>query len=235
MVIVVALILLIPVSASSDLIKQMEFEIKVREIIEEVYEASLKAASVAVKKTSLYARYKTARDKADRANDKYGEEVTRYEKASRAEFVCEMSARSALRDRSVESPKAFLATPFVESYDTYISHICTVTGEEVSLRELRAQTRKAKAEKERALDDYVRLSKVSVDVLSEVVQLTDKFKWKLYWEGIGRKLEEQGVEITVDISRRLRSQQYEFRDRRYRDTICVYLPGEECTGEESRK
>ena len=76
MVVVAALVLLIPVSASPDLIKQMEFEIKVREIIEEVYEASLKAASVAVKKTSLYARYRKARDKADRANDKYGEEVT---------------------------------------------------------------------------------------------------------------------------------------------------------------
>ena len=50
MVIVAALVLLIPVSASSDLIKQMEFEIKIKEIIEEVYEASLKAALVAVKK-----------------------------------------------------------------------------------------------------------------------------------------------------------------------------------------
>ena len=58
-----------------------------------------------------------------------------------------MSARSALRDTSVESPKAFLSTPFAESYNTYISHVCTVTREEVSLGELRAQTRKAKAKK----------------------------------------------------------------------------------------
>ena len=235
MVIVAALVLLIPVSASSDLIKQMEFEIKIKEIIEEVYEASLKAALVAVKKTSLYARYRKARDNADGANDKYGEAVKIYEQASSAEFACEMSARSALRDTSVESPKAFLSTPFAESYNTYISHVCTVTREEVSLGELRAQTRKAKAKKDRALDDYVRLSTVSAHVLSEVVQLTDKFKWKLYWEGIGKKLKEQGVEITVDISRRLRNQQYKFREQRYRDTICVYLPGEDCAGGESRR
>ena len=157
MVIVAALFLLIPVSASSDLIKQMEFEIKIREIVEEVYEVSLKAASVAVKKTSLYGRYRKTRDKADGANDKYGEAVKRYEQASSAEFACEMSARSALHDTSVESPKAFLATPFAESYNTYLAHICTVTGEEVSLRELRARTRKAKAKKDRALDDYVQV------------------------------------------------------------------------------
>ena len=87
MVIVAALVLLIPVSASSDLIKQMEFEIKIKEIIEEVYEASLKAALVAVKKTSLYARYRKARHNADGANDKYGEAVKIYEQASSAEFA----------------------------------------------------------------------------------------------------------------------------------------------------
>ena len=218
------LVLLVPAVAPSDLIKQMEMEIEIGEIIDEVYEDSLNAASVAVKKTSLYAKYRKAQDEAYSASYKHGEEVKRYEQASRDEFVCEMNARSALRDRGV----AILSESFAETYNSYRSHVCKVAGKEVSLRELRARTKEAKAEKGRALDESVRLSTVSARVLSEVVKLTEKFKWKLYWAGIDKRLKEHGVEITVDISRILRSRQLD--DRRIRDTICVYLPSlEDCS------
>ena len=197
-----------PMAFADSLVKEMEVEIRVQQTAKEVVKIAREAAREAVKKTSLWGRYKEAENKYHAAEARREEEKVRYQEALERMRSYEKRALPPQKGSGFKTMRELMeysdAGGEVETREQYMKrreHFRKTDPIYLQLfrtaERLRVNVGSFRTTKVlRALSKWRKVE-------DEVNALTRKFTRKVYLQEMKRKLKELEVEITKDILKKI--------------------------------